>query len=291
MSRMAFSLLLAALAAATGNSASALESLDDATMADQVGQASGLVGVLRFNLAGTNQDIRYADGDGYGAGSTAGALLVDNFTLAKDVSSGDSRIKLDFGMDVGYNTADTKSAIFLTASTTDTLKINFNTVSLDTEPTGTPVALMGWTNAATSGIKINNGFNITLRLGNELGDAARYLGAVYGSMGYVTMAGLSLKDGDGSGEMVIDNVNVSGTGGATNPINLGTSADPTKFALSNATHANCGAVGICMTLSGQTTIDATISNIRLGSATAPAVANLVVTGLNLGGTSITVGAH
>lgn len=291
MKKMSQALLLAALVAVAANPTYALESLDDATMADQVGQAVGLVGVLRFNLAGSNQDVRYADGDGYGSGSTAGALLIDNLTLAKDVASGDSRIKLDFGMDVGYNTADTKSALFLTASTTDTIKLNFNTISLDTEPTGTPVAMLGWTNAATSGIKINGGFNLTLRLGNELGDAARYLGAVYGTMGYVTMAGLSLKDGDGSGEMVIDSVNVSGTGGATNSINLGTSADPTKFALSNATHSNCAAVGVCVTLSGQTTIDATISNVRLGSSTAPAVANLVVTGLNMGGTSITVGAH
>lgn len=291
MKKISLSLLFAALTAANANFAAAMESLDDATMADQVGQAAGLVGVLRFNLAGTNQDVRYADGDGYGSGSTAGALLIDNLTLAKDVASGDSRIKLDFGMDVGYNTADTKSALFLTASTTDTIKLNFNTISLDSEPTGTPVAMLGWTNAATAGIKINGGFNITLRLGNELGDAARYLGAVYGSMGYVTMAGLSLKDGDGSGELVVDSVNVSGTGGATNSINLGSSADPTKFALSNASHANCAAVGVCVTLSGQTTIDATINNIRLGSSTAPAVANLVVTGLNMGGTSITVGAH
>lgn len=290
MSRLSLAAVMVLLCAVGVRPAIALESLDDATMADQVGQAAGLVGVLRFNMVGSNQDIRYTD-DGYGPGSTAASLLVDNLTLAK---SDGSRIKLDFGLDVGFNSGDGRSALFLTANTSDSLKINFNSIFLDDTDAGNGngTAMVGWTNAGTAGVTINNGFNITLRMGDELTtNSSRYLGALYGTMGYVTFTGLTLKDGDGSGELVLGDVKIDGASGTDAAINLGTAADPTKFALSNAAHANCGAVGVCVTLSGQTSIDASISNIRLGSASAPAVANLVVTGLNLGGTSITVGAH
>ena len=274
-----FSQLTLVSAIAISGNAMAMQALDDATLGDATGQEGITIAVTAPGTGFTVESVVIHDADGRtGNGLTSvgpakrGAIVLGSGVSQFRLNTG-AATPIVFDIDADGN------------GTAPVLNINValpSTFSIDTGDIAV-ASSTGVGNAVTNNVVVIDSFNIALggaalniQLGNEVQGAMIVAsGTINGGL---NINNFSLRDAGGAtsgGGIHFGNINIKDTGAAN--LTLGARVD-------------ANTAGLIITSTGPNS-DITLTNVRLGATTAPAVGNIELLGLNTANTQIRISGH
>lgn len=254
-------LALVSAIAAMPMSGFAMEALDDATLSDVTGQDGIVIGLT----LGQTMDILIDDTDGLDAGTgpanhtVSGGILIDNMTV-----TGTADIEIDAGGEGGVDgvlVVQVSLANGFAIGTGDLYAVDTNDAGDGTYTLPGATAILDSTT-----ITFANGLDLEI----QLGDGAENFMEITGNAGTISFTNFALNDISGGGAVRAASLSIGG-------LDL------------TGTTVSVDAASLVITLgAGLNNVSVTMTDLAFGDATADAIGDVYITGLNMAGDQITI---
>lgn len=271
-------ILLATAIAAVSTTSFAMEAMDDSSMSDTTGQ-DGLLITITPPAAGITTDIIWHDTDGYSTRTTAGAVVIDNMSIAIAGAAGNNGIVLDIDAsgDVNTGTTGNQAGLRIGVSLQNTTTINTGAISVASSA-GVGAAVTDQTATVLSNmtLTIGSGSLAEIFLGNEE-DSKSMINLNTSLNSGINVSNFQIADTNSGGNITIGTLDIN---------NAGTGAAGNLGAVVGINATGTGLLATVTTLGAGTGIDVAMTNVALGSATV--MGDVEIKGLNLDGTTINI---
>lgn len=296
-------LLLASAIALASSASFAMEAMDESDLAVATGQ-DGIDIFASLNISGGT--LTYTDTDGVLPATTppyinSGDLVMNGLAINNGTVGQGATVKI--AIDVGGAATD---AGMLQATITGTSALRASLTSVQVRKTGGAALADVIMFTGGAGITLASGYKLNLQLANS---PQGHLGVLTGNLGTITIgantaneikiidasnsnSGTSTYAGIGLGQLTVTGANLGSGATANDQTNIDACNGVTVTATCLASEPG---LKISFGTGAMSAVGVTMSKVSLGNVSAtgasPAIGNISLSGLNLGGTSLRIVGH